>query len=59
MTTHPLTPEAVKGAYDALEAYDEETIRCGGEPHFPDWAKSIVDQARREGLIGAKEEIGE
>jgi hypothetical protein len=58
MTTHPLTPEVVKQAYDALEAYDDETFG-GGEPHFPVWAKAIVDQARREGLIGVKEEIGE
>jgi hypothetical protein len=58
MTTRPLTPEVVKQAYDALEAYDKETFG-GGEPTYPQWAADIVAQARREGLIGVKEEIGE
>lgn len=44
----------VKGAYDALAQYDEETFG-GGEPPYPDWAKRIIDQALREGFIGVKE----
>jgi hypothetical protein len=50
MTTHPLTPEIIKGAQDMLKEYSRELF-AGGEPAYPQEAADIVARARREGFI--------
>jgi hypothetical protein len=49
------TESQVRDAYNALEEYDIATMKRGEEPHYPVWAKAIVDHARREGFIGVQE----
>lgn len=46
-----LSPELIIAAYGAIEAYDIETMEHGVEPHYPAWARKIVDRAQAQGMI--------
>jgi hypothetical protein len=47
MTSLNGSQSRVRAAYDALEAYEEAAL-AGCAPHYPQWAKSVVDQWNEE-----------